>query len=89
LGLPADAPDADVWRFCQQRQFILITATRNQDGPDSLETTIRSENTPHSLPVFTLADSERIRHSKVYAERVVEHLLEYLLAIENYRGTGQ
>jgi hypothetical protein len=89
VGLRDDDSDAVVWRFCQQRQLVLITANRNQDGPDSLETTIRNENTPDSLPVFTLADSEQVRHSKAYAERVVESLLQYLLDIELYRGTGR
>ncbi|HWG45363.1 MAG TPA: hypothetical protein VN688_21550 [Gemmataceae bacterium] len=31
----------------------------------------------------------RINHSRAYAERVVERLLEYLIDIDNYRGTGR
>jgi hypothetical protein len=89
VGLPADVSDTVVWQFCQQRQLILITANRNDEGPDSLEATIRTLNTPESLPVFTLADSERLRKDKAYANRVVERLLEYLLEIEKVRGTGR
>ena len=42
-----------------------------------------------SLPVITLADPEGIRHSGAYAEQTVERLLDYLLEIDNYRGTGR
>jgi len=89
LGLDAKTPDDVIWRLCQQRELILITANRNEDRPDSLETTIKNENTPRSLPVFTLGDAEGVRHSRSYAERVVEQMLDYLLNIDNYRGTGR
>jgi hypothetical protein len=89
LGLPADASDALIWQRCQEEQLILITANRNNDGPDSLESTIRAQSRADSLPVFTLADGNRVLHSGEYAGRVAERLLEYLLAIDNYRGTGR
>jgi hypothetical protein len=89
LGLTRDVSDAVLWHACQQFEVLLVTGNRNEDGPDSLETTIRSLNTPHSLPVFTLADTEQVLHSKAYAERVVERLLDYLLELDNYRGTGR
>src|SRR5262249_59394891 len=66
VGLAQKDSDAIVWRLCQERELCLITANRNDDGPDSLEATIRNEGTPDSLPVFTLADSEHVRHSKDY-----------------------
>ena len=89
IGLTADASDAAVWQICQQRQIILVTANRNADGPDSLEATIRTQNTASSLPVFTFADADQVLRSRAYAERVVERLLEYLLDIDNFRGTGR
>ena len=52
IGLAEGAPDSEVWRASQREQLVLITANRNNDGPDSLEATIRSENTPDSLPVL-------------------------------------
>src|SRR5579885_931312 len=58
LGLSRDASDRDVWRLCQGRQLILLTANRNHDGPDSLEATIREDRSPASLPVFTIADAD-------------------------------
>jgi hypothetical protein len=89
VGLDADTPDAVIWRLCQQQELILITANRNEDGPDSLETTIKNENTARSLPVLTLADAEGIRRGRSYAERVVEQLLDYLMNIDNCRGAGR
>ena len=89
LGLAPETVDAVIWELCQQQEIILITANRNADSPDSLEATICEQNRANSLPVFTLADSERILHSRAYAERVVERLLEYLIDIDNFRGTGR
>ncbi len=89
FGLDAKTPDDVIWRLCQQQELVLITANRNKDGPDSLETTIQNENTVRSLPVFTLADAEGVRHSRSYTERVVEQMLDYLLNIDNNRGTGR
>ncbi len=61
LGLTRDVPDSIVWQICQERQALLITRNRNAGGPDSLEATIRTRNTPEHLPVFTLARADRIR----------------------------
>ena len=68
---------------------VLITGNRNRRGPSSLEETILLHNTPTSLPVFTLADPKRIRRSHKYANRVIESLLENLLDMESYLGTGR
>jgi hypothetical protein len=89
VGLHPQASDAVVWRPCQQQALVLVTGNRNADGPDSLEETIRRENQPGSLPVFTLADIEAVRHSRMYAERVVERALDYLMEIDAVRGAGR
>jgi hypothetical protein len=89
LGLSRDVSDAVLWRECQQRQIVLITANRNDEGSDSLEATIRQHNTPGSLPVFTLADPERIFREPSYAGRVAETLLDYLFVIERVLGAGR
>ena len=89
VGLSPKASDAVVWQVCQQQEIILLTANRNADDADSLESTIRTHNTAGSLPVFTIADADRILHSRDYAERVVERLLDYLIDMDNYRGTGR
>jgi len=75
VGLDADATDAAIWQLCQREQYVLVTSNRNEDDPDSLESTIRSQNTAESLPVLTIADSERLRYSREYVQQVAESLL--------------
>ena len=61
----------------------------NEDGPDSLEATIRDHNTSQSLPVFTLSDADRVLSDIAFAERVVDQLYRYLLEVDSIRGTGR
>jgi len=68
---------------------VLITNNRNADGGGSLEHVIRNETTASCLPVFTLANAERIRTDGDYAERTAIRLLEYLFDIENYLGSAR
>ncbi len=89
LGLSANLSDDLVWQRCQQDQLVLITGNRNRSGADSLEATLRSQNTPQALPVLTVSDPTRILHSRDYTLAVVERLLTYLIDIDNYRGTGR
>src|SRR5438132_13654262 len=89
LSLASTTSDALVWQLCQERQLILLTANRNKEGPDSLEATIQASNQPTSLPVFTLADPDRVQNDRAYAHLVAERLLQYLLEIDRVRGTGR
>ena len=78
LGLQADASDREVWEACQRTQVVLLTANRNDAGPASLEATIQQHNTTESLPVFTLANDQRVLRDRPYAEAVADRLLEFL-----------
>jgi hypothetical protein len=89
LELSYNAPDALIWRTCQRERLVLITGNRNDDGPDSLEATIRNENQPGSLPVVTIADSDRVLQDRLYAEKVAVKLLEYLMRFDEVRGAGR
>lgn len=89
FGLDADASDLVVWQTCQNHQIVLVTGNRNQRSPESLEAVILNSNTPECLPVITLANQRRIPHDRPYAERTAERLLDYLMNIENLRGTGR
>jgi hypothetical protein len=89
LGLASSAPDAEVWRLCQARGILLITGNRNAEGDDSLEATICREQTPQSLPVFTISDPDRLMRDRSYAESVASRLLEYLPLAERVRGSGR
>jgi len=89
VGLSASATDLEIWNVCQTEQLILITDNRNLDSEDSLEVTIRRSNTPHSPPVFTIADINEFRTNNSYVKRVVETLYDYLLRIDDVRGSGR
>ena len=89
LGLHPRSSDLEVWLMCQTEDLLLITANRNNDGPESLESTMRTKGTSQSLPVFTLADSNRVLNERSYAETVADQLLEYLYDMENLKGTGR
>lgn len=88
VGLPIDSRDRDVWRFAQEKQLILLTGNRNKDGEDSLEQTIRNENTPNSLPVVTIGITDKLEE-RDYREQCAEGLVEIVLNIENYLGVGR
>lgn len=89
VGLASSALDSLVWETCQLQELALITDNRNKHAPDSLEATIQARNTPTSLPVFTIANVPHLRVSRVYADRVIDKLLDSLLRIEMLRGTGR
>jgi hypothetical protein len=89
LGLSVEASDALIWRTCQREKLVLITSNRNADGPESLESVIRSENKVDSLPVITIANADRVMQDRVYAEQVAERLLGELMRIDDIRGTGR
>jgi hypothetical protein len=87
-GLPLDTDDRAVWRFAQAHQMILLTANRSQRGADSLERTLREENTPLALPIITLSNPERMEE-KNYREACAIRIVEIVLGLEAYRGTGR
>ena len=89
LGLPENTSDAALWQFCQTQQIILITGNRNKVGPEAFEAVVERYNTPTSLPVLTIGAPPRVLSSRAYAERVATRLLEILLDVEQYRGTGR
>jgi predicted nuclease of predicted toxin-antitoxin system len=88
VGMPIDSSDRAVWQFAQDNQMILITANRNMKGTDSLEQTIREENTADSLPIVTIGNLDRL-DERNYRERCAARLIEIVLDIENYMGVGR
>ena len=89
IGLSESSTDLEVWDVCQAEQLILITDNRNLDSEDSLEAAIRRNNTPASLPLFTIAEMSEFRTDNSYVERVVEALYDYLVRIDDVRGPGR
>ena len=78
VGLAVDSNDRAVWHFVQDKKLILLTGNRNKDGNDSLEQTIREENTSNSLPVVTIGITDRLEE-RAYREQCAERLVEIVL----------
>ena len=89
LKLDRKTPDKALWQKCQALELVLITQNRKDEGPESLGAAIRLLNQPDSLPVITLADGDEVFRSRAYAAHVVEDLMDYLLYMENFLGTGR
>lgn len=86
VDLAIDSNDRVVWRLAQEKQMILLTANRSMKGKDSLEQVMREESTLNSLPVFTIANADRLLNDVDYRGRCVESLIEITLDIDSYRG---
>jgi len=67
----------------------LFTGNRNDEGPDSLEATLRAHNQITSLPVITLGDAMRYNYHRAHAEAAAEGLMEILLDLDSRRGAGR
>ncbi|RKZ46684.1 MAG: ACP S-malonyltransferase [Candidatus Parabeggiatoa sp. nov. 2] len=87
VGLPIESNDREVWRFAQTNNMILLTTNRNMADENSLEQTMRDENTVTSLPVLTIGHQERILYDAAYRKRCAERLIDILLDLDNYLGT--
>ncbi len=88
VGLSKASSDREVWRYAQAHEMVLLTANRHMTGADSLQQTIREENTPSSLPVLTIAAEKRMKE-RAYRERCATRLAEILFDLDRYRGTGR
>lgn len=88
IGLPENSNDRVVWRFAQKHHMILLTDNRSDNELDSLEETIREENSLDSLPVLTIGCLDRMKEN-YYRVRCAERIAEIVLDLRNYMGTGR
>jgi len=87
-GLPPESRDREVWRFAQANKLILLTSNRRMREADALEQTIREENVAALLPVLTIGNVRQMVE-QTYRERCAMRLLEIVMDLENYLGTGR
>jgi len=73
--------DRRIWNLCQHERLVLLTENRNNDGPDSLDQTIRDSLTPESLPVITLANKGAFESSSVIAAKAAADLAEVVFSL--------
>lgn len=88
MGLPPNSSDREVWRFAQAQHMILLTDNRSMKGQDSLEQTIREENTSTAIPVITIGRLDRL-DEREYREQCAVRLAEIALDLDEYLGTGR
>jgi len=88
IGLPFDSSDREVWHFIQANKMILLTNNRNMDGADSLEQTLRDENTATSFPVLTIANADRLSE-RIYRERCAAQLIEIVIDLDLNLGRSR
>jgi hypothetical protein len=86
--LTATSSDRAVRRFARERGMILLTGNRNMDDEDSLERTIREENTPDALPVLTISNVNRL-WDRSYRDDCATRLVEMVIDLPRYRGVGR
>jgi len=87
IGLPVKTKDEEVWQFCQDRGYILLTGNRTaKDKEKSLELSVRRLITPDSLPVLTIGNLERVLADPTYCRACAERLAEIVDELHKYRG---
>lgn len=83
VGLAEGTSDETVWRFCQERRYLLLIGNRSaKDQADSLEYAVRQYVTSSTLPVLTIGDLKRIMYDRNYCDRCAERLAEIALDVE-------
>ncbi len=88
VGLLRHSSDRVVWRFAQANRMMLLTDNRNMKGVDSLEQTLREENTSTSFPILTIGNIARMVERE-YRERCVIRLAEIIENLDNYMGASR
>jgi hypothetical protein len=79
----------EVWEFLRLAQVSFSDLGLPPDASDREVWEVCHQNTPQSLPVFTLADDQRVLRDRQYAETVADRLIAALFDIDRYRGTGR
>ena len=87
VGLDFSANDREVWQFCQENGYLLLTGNRTaSDGEKSLEYAIRHFLKEDSLPVITIGRLGGVKTDLTYCWRCAENLVEIVLNLDAVRG---
>lgn len=87
VKLSEKAPDEEVWQYCQENGYILLTGNRStKDGEKSLELQIRDKYFEECLPVLTIGNLKRINSDVVYRVKCAERLAEIVDDLGLYLG---
>jgi len=87
VNLSDKTNDEDVWKFCQENGYILLTGNRStKDGEKSLEFQIRKEQVKECLPVLTIGNLKRINSDVVYRVKCAENLAQIIYDLDLHLG---
>lgn len=78
VNLASNLNDRAIWSFCQSEGWVLFTDNRNDEGTDSLQSTIDTAWQLGHLPVVTVSDRQRFVQETDYARRLAADLVEVL-----------
>jgi len=80
-------PWKEVWDFCQENGYILLTGNRSSDdGEKSLEFKIRRDQFEKCLPVLTIGNLKRINSDVVYRIKCAISLAEVVDGLDLHLG---
>ncbi len=87
VSLDFSANDREVWQFCQENSYLLLTGNRTaSDGVQSLEYAVGQYLKDDSLPVITIGKLGAVKADPVYCWRCAENLVEIVLNLDAVRG---
>lgn len=78
LRIAPDADDRFLWTHCQENGWVFFTDNRNEDGADSLQTTLDECWHVGCLPVVTLSSKARFEHDSTYRDWIAEDVAALL-----------
>jgi hypothetical protein len=88
VGLPLDSTDEEVWRFCQENGYYLLTGNRSAKAQEaSLHAVLNRLADEKSLPVITIGNPSRVINDRAYCEACAEAIAKMVLSAEVYVGT--
>ncbi len=88
VGLHIRSGDREVWQFCQDNGYLLLTGNRTASaGKRSLEYVINTLVKEDSLPVITIGNLDRVMADPTYCWHCAETLAEIVLDLDTLRGT--
>jgi hypothetical protein len=88
VDLPITSTDEEVWRFCQENGYYLLTGNRGtKTEMVSLHAVLNRLADEKSLPVITIGNLSRVIKDQIYCNACAEALAEIILNAELYIGT--
>jgi hypothetical protein len=91
LHINPDIDDRSLWNLCQREGWVLFTEDRNDEGRDSLQSTLADSHQMASLPVLTISSKQMFEHHAGYRDRVAKSIAEVLFGLQQgeYLGSSR